>query len=78
MPVSDRPEPAANLESRLGEVESKLGFAEDLLEELNRTVFRQQEQIDLLKEQLTRLYRQMQEMGNSEAGDPADEVPPHY
>lgn len=66
------------MESRLTELESKLAYAEDLLEELNRTVFRQQEEIDLLKAQLARLYRQMQEMGNAEASNPADEVPPHY
>ena len=34
------------MEARLTELEVKLGFAEDLLDALNRTVYRQQQQID--------------------------------
>ncbi|HPA90031.1 MAG TPA: SlyX family protein, partial [Quisquiliibacterium sp.] len=37
-----------DVERRLTELEVKLAFAEDLVERLNETVFRQQEQIDLL------------------------------
>jgi SlyX protein len=48
------------MEERLNELEIKLSLTEDLVEALNRTVFRQQQQLDLLQEQLRLLYRQFQ------------------
>jgi SlyX protein len=67
-----------SLETRLAEIEIKLSYAEDLVDNLNKTVFRQQEQIDLLQQQLTALHRQMQESSATERRDPSEEVPPHY
>jgi SlyX protein len=67
-----------NLEARLAEMEIKLSYAEDLIDTLNKTVFRQQEQIDLLQQQLTALHRQMQEGGSNEQRDLREEIPPHY
>ena len=64
---------------RLIELEIKLSLTEDLVEELNRTVYRQQEQIDLLQAQLRLLYGQMQ--ANAEPLEPRnlrEEIPPHY
>ena len=66
------------LESRLTELEVKLSYAEDLIEGLNTTVFRQQEQIELLQKQLTILHRKMQEDAAAERRDPRDDIPPHY
>ncbi|GAA5161122.1 SlyX family protein [Viridibacterium curvum] len=67
------------MEERLITIESKLALAEDLLDELNKTVFRQQEQIDLLQSQIRLLYTQMQGSGQgAEKRDPRDEIPPHY
>lgn len=66
------------MEARITELEIKLGLAEDHLEELNRTVFRQQEQIDLLQAQIRELYLLMQPAGPGEARNPRDEIPPHY
>ena len=58
----------------------KLGLTEHLVDELNRTVFRQQEQLDLMQEQLRLLYKQMQasQAGPSEPRSLRDEIPPHY
>ena len=42
------------METRLTEIEIKLSFTEDLLDELNRTVFRQQQQIEQLQQELDR------------------------
>ncbi|TCJ13520.1 SlyX protein [Parasulfuritortus cantonensis] len=64
--------------ARITELEIKLGFAEDLIDTLNGTVFRQQEQIDLLQSQLTELYRRMREAEGQERRDPGEEIPPHY
>lgn len=47
------------MESRLAEIEIKLGYSEDLLEALNRTVFRQQQQIAQLQRELYALRRHL-------------------
>jgi len=68
-----------SLESRVTELEVKLSYAEDLIDVLNKTVFRQQEQIDLLQSQLTMLHRQIQD--SAAEGQPRDlreDIPPHY
>ena len=47
----------------------------------NRTIFRQQEQIDLLQAQLRVVYSQMQANASAEPAEPfslRDEIPPHY
>ncbi len=65
------------MEARVTELEVKLAFAEDMLETLNQTVFRQQEQIE-------RLEREVRELGNLLSSLPTeprslrDELPPHY
>jgi len=66
------------MESRITELEIKLGLSEDHLEELNRIVFRQQQQIDLLQAQLRELYQLLQPCAPSEPRNPRDDIPPHY
>lgn len=65
-------------ENRLTEIETKLAFAEDLLESLNQTVVRQQGQIDLLQEQVRLLHRQLKDLRPDDSRTPRDELPPHY
>lgn len=65
-------------QTRLTELEIKLSFTEDLVEELNRTVARQQEQISLLQEELRVLFQQMWQMAPAEKTDVRDDIPPHY
>lgn len=69
---------AARAQARLTELESKLAFAEDLLETLNQTVFRQQGQIDSLQQQLRLLHQQLKDAVPDDARTPRDEIPPHY
>jgi len=64
--------------ARLTEIETKLAFAEDLIETLNQTVVRQQAQFDLLQAQLRLLHRQLRDMRPDETRTPRDEIPPHY
>jgi len=66
------------MEARVTELEVKLAFAEDLLETLNRTVFRQQERIDRLEHELRALRQQMLQAQPSEQRSLRDEIPPHY
>lgn len=68
------------MEERLARIESKLALSEDLLDELNMTVYRQQQQIDRLQQQIVELRRQLS--AASAAGerprDLRDDIPPHY
>jgi len=66
------------MEARLSELEVKLSFAEDLLDELNRTVFRQQQQIDVLLREVKALRQQVASSQPSEGRSLRDEIPPHY
>lgn len=70
----------ADSDKRLTELEVKVGFADDLLDQLNRTVFRQQQQIEQLARELAALRERVREMADTPrtARDPGDEVPPHY
>lgn len=66
------------MESRLEALECKLMAAEDLLDSLNMTLFRQQEAIELLQAQVLDLKRQLQNVQPRGPGRPEDEIPPHY
>jgi SlyX protein len=66
------------MESRLDELEAKVSLAEDLLDALNRTVFRQQQQIDRLQQDVRALRQQLQEATPDQFASPGDEIPPHY
>lgn len=64
---------------RLTELEVKLSYSEDLLEQLNLTVYRQQTQIDALLAQIAQLrLLVVSAPGGGAARDPRDELPPHY
>jgi len=66
------------VESRITELEIKISYAEDLIDELNRTVFRQQQQIDFLARELDALRQQVQSAQPQQATSLFDEIPPHY
>ncbi len=66
------------METRINELEVKLAFAEDLLEELNKTVYRQQQQIDRLEKELRELRKQLAASMPSEQRSLRDDIPPHY
>ncbi len=68
----------ASIDQRLMDLEVKLSFTEDLVDHLNQTVARQQEQIDLLLREVARLRREGQQVAPGPARHPADELPPHY
>ena len=67
------------IEERLVNIETKITFQEDLIEELNKTVYQQQQKLDQLEEICRALARHVQAL--SETGNesrPANEKPPHY
>jgi SlyX protein len=66
------------MDERLEKIESKLSLAEDLLETLNDTVYRQQRQIEQLQRGIIRLREQVQAAPPNEPRNLSDEIPPHY
>lgn len=77
--MTDTLHPAPDTDQRLTELEIKASYADDLLDTLNALVAKQQEQIDLLLREVSRLRQRGGDEGLS-AGprDPRDELPPHY
>jgi len=65
-------------DARLTELEIKASYAEDLLDQLNQTLYRQQQQIDLLLREVAGLRRQVPEGSQPVLSNLRDELPPHY
>lgn len=66
------------MEERLERIETKISFSEDLLDELNHTVYRQQQQIERLQAQVQHLYERLRDTAGTRTGDLREEIPPHY
>ena len=66
------------MEECLDKLELKMMSAEDQLDELNRTVWRQQQEIELLREQVRELARQLKAIQPADPLRPEDEIPPHW
>jgi SlyX protein len=66
------------MENRLEKIESKLGLADDLLDELNKTIYRQQQQIERMQHEMRTLRQQVQAAQPAEQRNLLDEIPPHY
>ena len=67
-----------SLEDRVEALEVKAAFTEDLLDQLNMTIFRQQELIDRLTAEVVQLRKQVPEGGGAAVRNLRDELPPHY
>jgi SlyX protein len=67
-------------EERLENIETKISFQEDLLEELNKTVYQQQQKIERLETLCHSLAQHLQTLSatKNEGEMPANERPPHY
>jgi len=71
-------ENANNTGQRLTDLEIKASFQEDLLDELNRIVVRQQQQIDQLIREIAHLRESSIDGGVRASRNLRDELPPHY
>lgn len=76
--MSNTPMPNDDTDARLESLEIKASYAEELLEQLNLTVFRQQQQIDRLLERLAELERRAPAAESGAPRSLRDELPPHY
>ncbi|MEP7298788.1 MAG: SlyX family protein [Burkholderiales bacterium] len=66
------------VEQRLVDLEIKASFAEDLLDDLNQLIARQQAQIDALSRRLDQLQEQAAAGETGHFRSLLDELPPHY
>lgn len=71
-------EPLHATDHRLTELEIKASYTEDLLDQLNLTIYQQQQQIDSLVQQVMQLRQQSPEAASGGARNLRDELPPHY
>jgi SlyX protein len=64
-------------DDRITNLEIKLSFTEDLIEKLNETVYKQQQQIEFLYREL-KAVKEQASSADSGGGSLKDEIPPHY
>ena len=67
-----------HVERRLTDLEIKASFTEDLVEQLNQIIIRQQQDLDALARQIGQLRDQLPEAGTGQLRGARDELPPHY
>ena len=63
---------------RLTELEIKASYTEDLIDQLDKVIVRQQEQIDMLIKAITELRQSSTDGGLGAARNLRDDLPPHF
>ena len=76
--MSDPTHTTDDVVQRLEALEIKASITEDLLDQLNMTIYRQQELIDRLTHEVIALRQQVPEGGGVAPRNLRDELPPHY
>lgn len=65
-------------DQRLTNLEIKASFSEDLLDQLNQIIIRQQQQIDTLMRELSHLRQSTPDASAGQPRNLRDELPPHF
>jgi SlyX protein len=68
----------SRLNDRLMELEIKASYTEDLIDQLDKVIVRQQEQIDLLIKAIAELRQSSTDGGLGAARNLRDDLPPHF
>ena len=66
------------IDERLNDLEIKSSFNEDLVEQLNAIVARQQQVMAQLAREVAALRQEVSQRDNRETQLPSQELPPHY
>lgn len=67
------------LEERLVKIETKIAYQEDLIEELNKTIYQQQQKLERLEAACRSLAGHIEALtAAKDGGMLANERPPHY
>jgi SlyX protein len=67
-----------NTEQRLTDLEIKATYSEDLLEQLDQIITRQQQQIALLLREVTELRQPAADTASTPGRSLRDDLPPHF
>ena len=78
MEANDPTDRTDRTDHRLTELEIKASFNEDLLEQLNQVIIRQQQQIDALLREVAELRQRVPDAGSGVFSRAGDDLPPHY
>lgn len=76
--MADHDKNIQSLTARINELEAKVTFQQDAIDNLNDVITSQWKIIDQLKSQVTKLDDQLYELEMSTAGAPSNQKPPHY
>lgn len=76
--MSDTQGAGERAQERITELEIKASYVEDTLDQLNLTIYRQQQQIDMLIAEVRHLRQQVPADGAGAGRNLRDELPPHY
>ena len=71
-------EQAQDTDQRLTDLEIKATYTEDLLDQLDKVIVRQQAQIDLLMREVSALKLPAEEPGVISMRNLRDDMPPHF
>lgn len=71
-------DPQHDTDQRLTELEIKASYSDDLLEQLNLIIYRQQQQIDALVHEMQQVRQQQSDSSGGAPRNLRDELPPHY
>jgi SlyX protein len=66
---------------RIDELENRLAFLDDTVEQLNSVITRQDREIGIMQQQLSELVAKLADLGGSvgeDGGGAPHEIPPHY
>ena len=67
------------IEDQIIELQTKLAYQEDAIQQLNDVIYRQQQQIDKLEKLNSELQQRIAALAAGSAAEaPQDETPPHY
>ena len=67
------------IEARLENIETKISYQEDMVEELNKVVYQQQQKLNQLEAVCATLTRHIQSLAEAgPEGRAVNEMPPHY
>ena len=65
-------------DEKIIDIETRLAYQDDTIQQLNDVIYRQQQQIDKLEKTMQLLLERLQELMAGSAGEVIDEKPPHY
>ncbi len=66
------------MEEKIVDLETRLAFQDDTIQQLSDVIYRQQQQIDQLEKTVHQLVDKVQDLMHALPGKIVDEKPPHY